>query len=235
MDISDKLGILFLHGYTGGRYELEPLFQYLKSRYEFEYEFPVYPGHGFELNFKDVTGDDWYDEAFEAYQELSAKVDRMYIVGFSMGGLFASHIAEHHKVDKLLLIAPAFEYTHLNRLSRLNLRPEGLGEHLKMKTMDVVKSRLPKLSIRAFNEFRMIMDAKMPDYEKIKSETLLVHGKIDLLVPYLSSVEAANKIENSRLELIEDAPHVMSYTENHQHTLNMVAERFLFAGTKKSS
>src|SRR5699024_9360644 len=142
------------------------------------------PGHGLALIFTDVSGDDWYDEAFEAYQELSAKVDKIYMVGCSMGGLFASHIAEHHRAAEPLLIAPAFEYTYLNSLSRLNLRPEGLGEHLKMKTMDVVRSRLPRLSIRAFNEFRMIMDAKMPDYEKIKSETLLVHGKIDLLVPY---------------------------------------------------
>lgn len=214
---------------------MEPLFQYLKSRYDFEYEFPVYPGHGLELNFKNVTGEDWYKEAFEAFQVLSAKVDKIFIVGFSMGGLFASYIAEHHKVDRLLLIAPAFEYTHLNRLSRLNLRPEGLGEHLKMKTMDAVKSRLPKLSIRAFNEFRLIMEAKMPNYEKIKAETLIVHGKIDLLVPYLSSVEAQKKIANSRLELIEGAPHVMSYTENHQHTLNILAERFLFKEIKKSS
>lgn len=214
---------------------MEPLFQYLKSRYDFEYEFPVYPGHGLELNFKNITGEDWYTEAFEAFQVLSAKVDKIYIIGFSMGGLFASYIAEHHKVDRLLLIAPAFEYTHLNKLSRLNLRPEGLGEHLKIKTMDAVKSRLPKLSIRAFNEFRLIMEAKMPNYEKIKAETLIVHGKIDLLVPYLSSVEAQKKIANSRLELIEDAPHVMSYTENHQHTLNILAERFLFKELKKSS
>lgn len=214
---------------------MEPLFQYLKSRYDFGYEFPVYPGHGLELNFKNITGEDWYTEAFEAFQVLSAKVDKIYIIGFSMGGLFASYIAEHHKVDRLLLIAPAFEYTHLNKLSRLNLRPEGLGEHLKMKTMDAVKSRLPKLSIRAFNEFRLIMEAKMPNYEKIKAETLIVHGKIDLLVPYLSSVEAQKKIANSRLELIEGAPHVMSYTENHQHTLNILAERFLFKEIKKSS
>src|SRR5699024_12747600 len=96
-----------------------------------------------------------------------------------MGGLFASHIAEHHKVDKLLLIAPAVEYTHLNRLSRLNLRPEELGEHLKMRTMDVIRNRLTKMSNRAFNEFRMIIDAKLHDYKKIKTETLLTDGKID--------------------------------------------------------
>lgn len=209
------------------------MFRYLKSRYEFEYEFPVYPGHGHHLDFNNVTGDDWYEEAFEAYEVLSRKVDEVYIIGFSMGGLFASHIAEHNHVDKLLLIAPAFEHTHINRLSRLNLKPEGLSEHFKLKTMDVVRSRLPKLSLQAFNEFRAIMDAKMPDYGKIDSETLIVHGKIDLLVPYMSSVEAQKKIKNCRLELIEDAPHIMAYTENHQHTLNIIAERFLFSHMKR--
>lgn len=224
---------MFLHGYTGGRYELEPLFRYLKSRYAFEYEFPVYPGHGHHLDFNNVTGDDWYEEAHEAYEVLSRKVDKVYIIGFSMGGLFASHIAQYDQVDKLLLIAPAFEYTHINRLSRLNLRPEGIGEHFKLKTMDVVRSRLTKLSLQAFNEFRGIVDAKMPDYEKIEAETLIVHGKIDLLVPYISSVEAQKKMKNCRLELIEDAPHIMSYTEDHQHTLNIIAERFLFPERKE--
>lgn len=209
------------------------MFQYLKSRYDFEYEFPVYPGHGHHLDFNNVTGDDWYNEAFEAYQVLSRKVEKVYIVGFSMGGLFASHIAQHNKADKLLLIAPAFEHTHINRLSRLNLKPEGLSEHFKLKTMDVVRSRLPKLSLKAFTEFRAIMDVKMPDYAKIDSETLIVHGKIDLLVPYMSSVEAQKKIKNCRVELIEDAPHIMAYTENHQHTLNIIAERFLFPVWKR--
>lgn len=193
----------------------------------------MYPGHGHHLDFNNVTGDDWYNEAFEAYQVLSRKVEKVYIVGFSMGGLFASHIAQHNKADKLLLIAPAFEHTHINRLSRLNLKPEGLSEHFKLKTMDVVRSRLPKLSLKAFTEFRAIMDVKMPDYAKIDSETLIVHGKIDLLVPYMSSVEAQKKIKNCRVELIEDAPHIMAYTENHQHTLNIIAERFLFPVWKR--
>ncbi len=193
----------------------------------------MYPGHGLHLYLNDVTGDDWYDEALEAYRVLSRKVDRIYVIGFSMGGLFASHIAQHHHVDKLLLIAPAFEHTHIHKLSRLNLRPEGLGEHFKLKTGDIVKSRLPKLSLRAFNEFRAIMETKMPDYGEIDSETLIVHGTIDLLVPYMSSVEAQKKMKNCRLELIEDAPHIMAYTENHQHTLNIIAERFLFPEKKR--
>nr|WP_084184858.1 alpha/beta fold hydrolase [Salinicoccus luteus] len=221
-----------MHGYTGGRYELEPLFDYLKSRYEFEYEFPVYPGHGTILDLKSATGDEWYEEALNAYRQLKQRVDRVHIIGFSMGGVFASHIAQHEPVDKLVLIAPAFEHIKLSQLNRLNLTPRHFSEHMKMKLYQKIKKRLKDIPFRAYQEFKTIVETKKDGVENIQSQTLIIHGTLDLLVPYEASVDLAEKIPNATLELIEDAPHLFAFTDRNQLELNITAERFLFNDEK---
>ncbi|WP_411842616.1 alpha/beta hydrolase [Salinicoccus sp. HZC-1] len=228
MSISNRLGVLFLHGYTGGRHELDPLFAYLKSRYDFEYEFPVYPGHGTVLDLKTVTGDEWFKEAMDAYTELEKRADEIYIVGFSMGGVFASHIAQQKGVEKLLLIAPAFDYTKITKIGQLNLTPRHFSEHMKLNMYGKIKDRIKDIPLRAFQEFKKIIESKREGLENIKSDTLIIHGTLDLLVPYESSVETVKEIPNAKLELLEDAPHLFAYTEESQLELNILAERFLF-------
>ncbi|MXQ51123.1 alpha/beta fold hydrolase [Salinicoccus hispanicus] len=219
---------MFLHGYTGGRYELQPLFDYLKSRYEFEYEFPVYPGHGTILDLKSVGGEDWYEEAQSAYVNLKRRVDRVHIIGFSMGGVFASHLAQDEPVEKLLLIAPAFEHIRPSKIDKLHLIPRHFGEHMKMKKYQKVKKRLRDVPLKAYQEFRNIMAAKKEGIESIQAKTLIIHGMQDLLVPYESSVEIAKRIPDASVELIEDAPHLFAFSDHNQLQLNILAERFLF-------
>nr|WP_083931365.1 alpha/beta fold hydrolase [Salinicoccus albus] len=224
--------MLFLHGYTGGRHELDPLFVYLKSRYEFDYEFPVYPGHGTLLDLKSSGGDDWYNEAEDAYHALKSRVETIYIIGFSMGGVFASHLSQQGEVAKLLLIAPAFDHTKLSQLSRLKLTPRHFSEHMKLNMYSRIRKRIRDIPLAAFQEFKNIVEMKRGGLENISSETLIVHGTIDLLVPYQSSIDAAEKIPGGQLKLIEGAPHLFAYTEESQLELNIIAERFLFDDEK---
>src|SRR5699024_7311050 len=222
------MGVLFLHGYTGGRFELEPTFPYLKKRYDFEYEFPQYPGHGTTLNLSYVTGDDWYREAEEAYLNLAARADKIFVIGFSMGGVFASFIAQKYQVDKLVLIAPAFDHTKLSRLNRLKLSPVEVRDHIELNLAAKVRPRLKNIPLRAMQEFIKIVEAKIGDLKNIRCETLLIHGKIDLLVPYQTSIEAKEKIPHSKLVLMEHTPHLIMYTEDKLLKLNILTERFLF-------
>lgn len=223
-----KIGVLLLHGYTGGRYELEPTFSYLKKRYDFEYEFPLYPGHGTTLHLTDVTGDDWYAEAEKAYFRLAARAEKIYVVGFSMGGVFASYLAQNYKVDKLVLIAPAFDHTKLSKLNRLKLSTSGFNDHVKLNLMAKVRPRLKNIPIRAMQEFVRIVDSRIGDLSAIECSTLIIHGKIDLLVPYETSIMAYEKIPHSQLVLMEHTPHLIMFTEDKLLEMNILTERFLF-------
>ncbi len=211
---------------------MEPTFQYLKKRYDFEYEFPQYPGHGSTLDLSGLTGDDWYDEAEKAYLNLASRTDKIYVIGFSMGGVFASFIAQNYHVDKLVLIAPAFDHTKLSRINRIKLSPAEVNEHFKLNLMSKVRPRLRNIPIRAMQEFIKIVDAKIGDLGSIKCDTLLIHGKIDLLVPFQTSIEAQKKIPHSKLVLMEHTPHLIMFTEDKLLELNILAGRFLFLDIK---
>src|SRR5699024_2833957 len=132
------------------------------------------------------------------------------------------------KVAKLLLIAPAFDHTKLSQLSRLKLTPRHFSEHMKLNMYSRIRKRIRDIPLAAFQEFKNIVEVKREGLENISSETLIVHGTIDLLVPYQSSIEAAEKIPDGQLKLIEGAPHLFAYTEESQLELNIIAERFLF-------
>lgn len=159
---------------------------------------------------------------------LASRTDKIYVIGFSMGGVFASFIAQNYQVEKLVLIAPAFDHTKLSRLNRLKLSPSEVNNHLKLNLMSKIRPRLKNIPIRAMKEFIKIVDSKIGDLESIKCDTLLIHGKIDLLVPYATSIEAEKKIPHSKLVLMEHTPHLIMFTEDKQLELNILVERFLF-------
>ena len=81
--------------------------------------------------------------------------------------------------------------------------------------------RATKRCITAFGEtdFR-------PDMEKITVPTLVVHGDADQIVPIdVSAKQAHEMIEDSRLEVIEGAPHGLNFT--HTEKLNDLMIEFL--------
>ena len=81
--------------------------------------------------------------------------------------------------------------------------------------------RATKQCVTAFGEtdFR-------PDMEKITVPTLVVHGDADQIVPIdVSAKQAAEMISDSRLEVIEGAPHGLNFT--HTEKLNKLMVDFL--------
>src|SRR5690625_5472321 len=95
------IGCMLIHGYTGGPYELAPLTNYLKENTNFIVVVPTLPGHGKNLALDDVSHEDWLNTAEETFLQLRKKVDRIYLIGFSMGGMIASYLAAKYNVNKL--------------------------------------------------------------------------------------------------------------------------------------
>ena len=43
-------GVLFIHGFTGGPYEIQPFVNCVKKHTDWTVEVPTLPGHGITLN-----------------------------------------------------------------------------------------------------------------------------------------------------------------------------------------
>ena len=89
-------GALVLHGFTGNPSSMRPLAEELHDA-GFAIEMPLLPGHGTKVEDMIETGwADWSTAAEEAYERLAARVDKVVVVGLSMGGTLACWVAARH-------------------------------------------------------------------------------------------------------------------------------------------
>ena len=121
------------------------------------------------------------------------------LIGSSMGGYLAAlYAARRAKVEKLVLLAPAFSF--------LDRWPETLGE-LKMEEW----RRSGALEVFHHSEgrtmelgFQLIEDARQYEaYPAVTQPTLIFHGNNDTVVPASYSVEFARERPNVRLRVLE--------------------------------
>lgn len=81
---------------------------------------------------KDSNGILWANRALHVVEKELLKQRRVILGGFSMGGVIASWIASMLPVEKLILIAPAFdlinpeEYRQYSDLADHSLHPSGI-------------------------------------------------------------------------------------------------------------
>ena len=92
------IGCLMIHGYTGSPYEISPLANHLEDRTNWKIEVPTLPGHGKNLDLRDVSHESWIETAEKELQQLMQNCDEIYLIGFSMGGMIASYLAAKYEV-----------------------------------------------------------------------------------------------------------------------------------------
>ncbi len=110
-----KFGVVLLHGLTGMPNEMRPVAKALES-IGCQVNVPMLPGHG--ATFKELlaTGwKDWLRGARDAFNELSATCDHVFVVGLSMGSLFPVLLcAEDLKVAGIVALSPTIKYDSRN-------------------------------------------------------------------------------------------------------------------------
>lgn len=95
----DDIGVLILHGFTGNPVSVRPVADALAARGR-TVEVPRLPGHG--TTWQDcqrTTWRDWAREASGALDALAARTRTRVVVGLSMGGTLALHLAQTRAED----------------------------------------------------------------------------------------------------------------------------------------
>ncbi|WP_079707758.1 alpha/beta hydrolase [Paraliobacillus ryukyuensis] len=181
------IGCLCLHGFTGGSYEIEPLATYLKEHTDWLIEIPTLPGHGMSLALHNVGYKDWIETAEQRLQVLKQKVDRVYVIGFSMGGMIASYLAANYQVDKLVLLSPSRRYLNIKQMvadigDMIKDKMTGhLQENMLYQNYQHKKGAVP---LRAYVEFLKCMKCTKPSLKQITCPVFVAQGIQDGMVPY---------------------------------------------------
>src|SRR5580658_9356725 len=90
-------GVLLLHGFTGNPTSMRSIAE-LCAGAGYSVELPRLPGHGTTVEeMMTTTWADWTKTAEDAYDELSARCERVALVGLSMGGGLVAYLAEERE------------------------------------------------------------------------------------------------------------------------------------------
>lgn len=93
---SNPVGVLALHGFTGSPDTMRPVSDALAAA-GIPVEAPRLPGHGTRIeDMLDTRWADWSATAEQAYLDLAGRVERVVVVGLSMGGTLAAWLATRH-------------------------------------------------------------------------------------------------------------------------------------------
>lgn len=185
MDKGDSIymiGALLIHGFTGSPEEVEPLAQELKQ-IGFHVVAPVLKGHGGDLReLSTCTWIDWIASAEKSLQKLLQQHAKVIIIGFSMGGLIAAHLASRYPVERLILLSPAI-YAPNFRQMVIDLRDSILKRD--MRSFERIGEYMYKFFAtpkKTFWHFRRLVKNVRSDLPKVCVPTLIIHGTMDDVV-----------------------------------------------------
>ncbi|MBD1382156.1 alpha/beta hydrolase [Metabacillus arenae] len=199
------IGCLCIHGFTGAPYEVEPLALHLQEVTDWEIQMVTLPGHGEELVLKGVFYQEWIEHAEQAIEKLLSKCEKVYVIGFSMGGLIASYLSTKYPVEKLVLLSAAVYYVNPKRLFADiggMIRDTFRG---KLKENDLFlryKKKIKNTPFSATMEFRKLVQYVRPLLQKIQVPVLIVQGEVDGIVPVKSAFYLYEKIPSPQKELM---------------------------------
>lgn len=96
---------LLIHGLGGSPAEIRPLAEYLADR-SITVRAPLLPGHGTDPDdLRRTRWPQWVRAAEAELEALRGRYPTVHVVGFSMGGLVALHLAAHTRVDSVVTLS----------------------------------------------------------------------------------------------------------------------------------
>lgn len=148
---AERGGCLLLHGLTSSVATVDALVPHLLAR-DIPYRLPVLRGHGGSPgDLAGVTWRDWYADASAALEDLLNECGRVVVVGLSMGGVVALHLAAERsaQICGVVAIAPALRLVG-TPIVRTRLAYRALmGRHMPTNPLNAYQD--PELAARSSN------------------------------------------------------------------------------------
>ena len=217
--------IVFVHG-VGLTYEIwQPQLDFFKNHSTLSYDIL---GHGkTPLNKQDISFDDFSDQLINLIDEL--KIDKIHLIGFSIGSLIARNFATrfNDRLQSLILLGSIYKRSEQQqkiinerfnqakkelKLSKQALKRWFTDEYLENNPNIYEKISLILSSNNMFNFLKVyelfVNHKNDEDFNKIKVNTLVMTGEHDVGSTVEMSQELNKIINNSQLKIIKDGKHL---------------------------
>ncbi|QGQ44066.1 alpha/beta hydrolase [Metabacillus sediminilitoris] len=231
------IGCLFIHGFTGAPYEVDPLANDIKKKTGWLVRVPTLPGHGVTLSLKGHTYNEWVECAEQELLALMDEVDEVYVIGFSMGGVIASYLAAKYEVKKLVLLSAAIYYVNPKQIlldCKEMIKDFWNGNLNQNELYNRYKRKLLETPLRATFEFQKLVKKVKPYLNELTLPVLIIQGECDGIVPVKSAHYLYKTIPSKEkvLRLLPCSKHHVCHGEEYED-LKEYVETFLYEGTKE--
>lgn len=175
--------LLCIHGLLSSKNDFSFLIPNLKKYYDNVVALDI-PGHGEnELPFKTAYVKSYFVEKYDA---LSRKYEEIDVLGYSLGGVIACYLQSVRRVNKLILLAPAYRYLNLK-----NYHPQKKSK-INLKVSQV----LPRKKILHLFRFQKVVYDLSNEFSILYPQTLILWGDEDYLVKEESGLELYRMVHN---------------------------------------
>lgn len=207
-------GCLLIHGFTGGSFEVAPLAQFLENKTDWKISIPTLPGHEEDGHFKGIDFLHWVEAAEKELAYLIATCDEVYLIGFSMGGMIASHLSTKYPVKKLVLLSAAYHYVSPYKFMKelIELIVAYMkNEHRNLLMYHRLQNKLKRIPLTAVRQFHKLVHNFRPDIKNVSIPTFIAHGLNDSIVPPKSSKQIFQQIGSSEKQImwIDNSNHLI--------------------------
>jgi esterase/lipase/1-acyl-sn-glycerol-3-phosphate acyltransferase len=211
-DISE--GILLVHGYLSAPKEMEEMAQYF-NKLGYKTYCVRLKGHGTApINLQDVLWQDWYVSLNRGYAALNLVCQKVFIVGFSTGGLLSLIAAfrKDSKIDGIIAINPALKLRDMRSrfasgvhvwnefLEKLNIE-KGQLRYVENDSESPINNYSQNY-IQGVVQLEMLMDECAMILPKITCPVLIIQSQ-DPVVNNKSSKILLKKISSKKLAFEE--------------------------------
>ena len=235
----NRKAILLIHGFVGGIYDFDNLPNLLEIKWNFDVYTFTLPGHEKHI-VKDVKYEEWIKAADKQIKFLlEHNYKEIYLIGHSMGGVIAAHLASiYPQVKKVVLAAPAFRYfcfkDGIVNIKGLNNTIKSMPNVLKEEGKGKVIERIQKTPITTMIEFTKLVSKYENDINHITCPILTIHGLSDNVVPQESTDLVYNNVKSKTNILVnmKNVPHDC-FTQKRKDEVQELVIDFLVKHQKK--
>ncbi len=231
-----NVGVVLSHGYKSSPPEIKALAEYLHDRGINVYGVRL-EGHGtVSEDLRDSTWESWYDSFNRGFAAMRQVSKKLFVAGFSTGGLLAmlATARKRNKVDGLIVINAALQLQDIRvnyvvpTLNRLNdfLGIFNAGLEYVEGEPEFPDFNYKRNYIKSLDQLRLLMQECQDALPLITTPTLIIQGDKDPVVKPESAQRIYEVIasEDKRIESFSSNRHVIVLGEGKERIFHCVEE-----------